>query len=87
MGAWGIEMSDQTHDVYLEAREIADPEKPKACSDRTYENAAELWRQAQRRLADEARADDSFIEEDPDQAQKFTTSLSKVYRYVLEQKY
>jgi hypothetical protein len=28
----------------------------------------------------------SLIEEDPDQAQKFTTSLSKVYRYVLEQK-
>ncbi len=29
----------------------------------------------------------SLIEEDPDQAQKFTTSLSKVYRYVLEQKH
>lgn len=28
----------------------------------------------------------SLIEEDADQAQKFTTSLSKVYRYVLEQK-
>ncbi len=28
----------------------------------------------------------SLIEEEPDQAQKFTTSLSKVYRYVLEQK-
>ncbi len=28
----------------------------------------------------------SLIEEDPSQAQKFTTSLSKVYRYVLEQK-
>jgi hypothetical protein len=28
----------------------------------------------------------SLIDEDPDQAQKFTTSLSKVYRYVLEQK-
>jgi signal transduction histidine kinase len=28
----------------------------------------------------------SLIEEAPDQAQKFTTSLSKVYRYVLEQK-
>ncbi|WP_299174170.1 2TM domain-containing protein [uncultured Allomuricauda sp.] len=28
----------------------------------------------------------SLIEEDPTQAQKFTTSLSKVYRYVLEQK-
>src|SRR5690606_11609757 len=28
----------------------------------------------------------SLIEEDPEQAQKFTTSLSKVYRYVLEQK-
>ncbi|QWX85560.1 2TM domain-containing protein [Cellulophaga sp. HaHaR_3_176] len=28
----------------------------------------------------------SLIEEDPKQAQKFTTSLSKVYRYVLEQK-
>ncbi|WP_027067431.1 2TM domain-containing protein [Maribacter sp. Hel_I_7] len=28
----------------------------------------------------------SLIEEDPLQAQKFTTSLSKVYRYVLEQK-
>ncbi|MEH6681753.1 MAG: 2TM domain-containing protein [Sediminicola sp.] len=28
----------------------------------------------------------SLIEEDPAQAQKFTTSLSKVYRYVLEQK-
>ncbi len=28
----------------------------------------------------------SLIEEDPIQAQKFTTSLSKVYRYVLEQK-
>lgn len=28
----------------------------------------------------------SLIEEDPGQAQKFTTSLSKVYRYVLEQK-
>ncbi len=28
----------------------------------------------------------SLIEEDPDKAQKFTTSLSKVYRYVLEQK-
>lgn len=28
----------------------------------------------------------SLIEEDTDQAQKFTTSLSKVYRYVLEQK-
>lgn len=28
----------------------------------------------------------SLIEEDPQQAQKFTTSLSKVYRYVLEQK-
>jgi len=28
----------------------------------------------------------SLIEEDPYQAQKFTTSLSKVYRYVLEQK-
>ncbi len=28
----------------------------------------------------------SLIEEDPDQAQHFTTSLSKVYRYVLEQK-
>ena len=28
----------------------------------------------------------SLIEEDPRQAQKFTTSLSKVYRYVLEQK-
>lgn len=29
----------------------------------------------------------SLIEEDPEQAQKFTTSLSKVYRYVLEQKH
>ncbi len=28
----------------------------------------------------------SLIEEDPDNAQRFTTSLSKVYRYVLEQK-
>ncbi len=28
----------------------------------------------------------SLIEEDPNAAQKFTTSLSKVYRYVLEQK-
>ncbi len=28
----------------------------------------------------------SLIEEDPDKAQRFTTSLSKVYRYVLEQK-
>ena len=28
----------------------------------------------------------SLIEENPDQAMKFTTSLSKVYRYVLEQK-
>ncbi|WP_340063831.1 2TM domain-containing protein [Ascidiimonas aurantiaca] len=28
----------------------------------------------------------ALIEEDPDAAQKFTTSLSKVYRYVLEQK-
>jgi hypothetical protein len=28
----------------------------------------------------------SLIDEDPDQAQKFTTALSKVYRYVLEQK-
>lgn len=28
----------------------------------------------------------SLIEEDADQAQKFTTSLSKIYRYVLEQK-
>ncbi|WP_313777837.1 2TM domain-containing protein [Flagellimonas meishanensis] len=28
----------------------------------------------------------SLIEEEPEQAQKFTTSLSKVYRYVLEQK-
>ncbi|MEL4307776.1 2TM domain-containing protein [Joostella sp. CR20] len=28
----------------------------------------------------------SLIEEDPQSAQKFTTSLSKVYRYVLEQK-
>ncbi|RZJ29907.1 MAG: histidine kinase [Flavobacterium sp.] len=28
----------------------------------------------------------SLIEENPEQAQKFTTSLSKVYRYVLEQK-
>jgi len=28
----------------------------------------------------------SLIEEDPHQAQRFTTSLSKVYRYVLEQK-
>lgn len=28
----------------------------------------------------------SLIDEDPEQAQKFTTSLSKVYRYVLEQK-
>ena len=28
----------------------------------------------------------SLIEEDPKQAQRFTTSLSKVYRYVLEQK-
>jgi sensor histidine kinase YesM len=28
----------------------------------------------------------SLIEENPDTAQKFTTSLSKVYRYVLEQK-
>lgn len=28
----------------------------------------------------------SLIEEDPQQAQRFTTSLSKVYRYVLEQK-
>ena len=28
----------------------------------------------------------SLIEENPDSAQKFTTSLSKVYRYVLEQK-
>lgn len=28
----------------------------------------------------------SLIEENPSQAQKFTTSLSKVYRYVLEQK-
>ncbi|MFZ9003004.1 MAG: 2TM domain-containing protein [Robiginitalea sp.] len=28
----------------------------------------------------------SLIEEDPDAAQRFTTSLSKVYRYVLEQK-
>ncbi|MUU78176.1 histidine kinase [Winogradskyella endarachnes] len=28
----------------------------------------------------------SLIEENPDKAQKFTTSLSKVYRYVLEQK-
>ncbi len=29
----------------------------------------------------------SLIEEDPGQAQKFTTALSKVYRYVLEQKH
>src|SRR5690606_34737643 len=28
----------------------------------------------------------SLIDENPEQAQKFTTSLSKVYRYVLEQK-
>ncbi len=28
----------------------------------------------------------SLIDEDPNQAQRFTTSLSKVYRYVLEQK-
>lgn len=28
----------------------------------------------------------SLIEENPDNAQKFTTSLSKIYRYVLEQK-
>ena len=28
----------------------------------------------------------SLIEEHPENAQKFTTSLSKVYRYVLEQK-
>jgi len=28
----------------------------------------------------------SLIDEDPDNAQRFTTSLSKVYRYVLEQK-
>ncbi|HET8887136.1 MAG TPA: 2TM domain-containing protein [Salinimicrobium sp.] len=28
----------------------------------------------------------SLIEENPDHAQKFTTSLSKIYRYVLEQK-
>lgn len=28
----------------------------------------------------------SLIEEDPDSAQRFTTSLSKVYRYVLEQR-
>ena len=28
----------------------------------------------------------SLIEEDPDKAQRFTTGLSKVYRYVLEQK-
>src|SRR5690606_1094094 len=28
----------------------------------------------------------SLIEENPDNAQRFTTSLSKVYRYVLEQK-
>src|SRR5690606_1081073 len=28
----------------------------------------------------------SLIEENPENAQKFTTSLSKVYRYVLEQK-
>lgn len=28
----------------------------------------------------------SLIEENPEQAQKFTTSLSKIYRYVLEQK-
>jgi hypothetical protein len=28
----------------------------------------------------------ALIDEDPDRAQKFTTSLSKVYRYVLEQK-
>ncbi|AWG25919.1 2TM domain-containing protein [Flavobacterium kingsejongi] len=28
----------------------------------------------------------SLIEENPDMAQKFTTSLSKIYRYVLEQK-
>ncbi|MCM8570727.1 2TM domain-containing protein [Gramella jeungdoensis] len=28
----------------------------------------------------------SLIDENPDQAQRFTTSLSKVYRYVLEQK-
>lgn len=28
----------------------------------------------------------SLIEEDPEKAQKFTGSLSKVYRYVLEQK-
>lgn len=28
----------------------------------------------------------SLIEENPDQAQKFTTSLSKIYRYVLEQR-
>lgn len=28
----------------------------------------------------------SLIEEDPDNAQRFTTSLSKVYRYVLEQR-
>ena len=28
----------------------------------------------------------SLIEEDPDNAQRFTTALSKVYRYVLEQK-
>ena len=28
----------------------------------------------------------ALIEEDPDSAQKFTTSLSKVYRYVLEQR-
>lgn len=28
----------------------------------------------------------SLIEENPDNAQKFTTSLSKIYRYVLEQR-
>jgi two-component system LytT family sensor kinase len=28
----------------------------------------------------------SLIDEDPDRAQRFTTSLSKIYRYVLEQK-
>ena len=28
----------------------------------------------------------SLIEENPDNAQRFTTSLSKIYRYVLEQK-
>jgi len=75
MGAWGGEMSNQAHSVYLEAREIADPEKRKAYLDRTCVNSPELRQRVERMLADEARAEAFFTGEDPSQVAADKTAI------------